>query len=60
MFYYDKQWMLIDGDIDKPSTNGTWLYIENFFEIYNGMIFKAGETLFKADLSFEGLDYLKV
>ena len=42
-----KNWIIYDGDGSKPSTNGTWIYIENSCEIYNGMIFKAAQTMFK-------------
>jgi hypothetical protein len=46
--YEDDKWCLEDGDGTKKSTNGTWLYIEDPFEIHNNMIFKAGSLLFKA------------
>ena len=39
-----------DGDGKKFSTNGTWLFAEKSFEIYSGMMFKAGESLFRTDL----------
>ena len=50
MLYYADCWILADGDVGKPSTNGTWLFAEQFFEVHNGMVFKAGETLFKASV----------
>ena len=34
-------WVLTDGVDGKPSTNGTWIYIGEEMDIYNGMIFKA-------------------
>jgi len=40
--------MICDGDGTKTSTNGTWLFVENPTKIYDGMIFKAGQLLFKA------------
>lgn len=40
--------MLNDGDGEKLSTNGTWLFVDELFKIYDNMIFKAGQTLFKA------------
>jgi hypothetical protein len=49
--YYDSGWMIQDGDGKKLSTNGTWMFVEQFFEVYNEMVFKAGETLFQAKLS---------
>ena len=53
MIVFDRYWTLKDGDGEKLSTNGTWLFTENFFEIFDGMTFKVGETLFKAQLSNE-------
>lgn len=45
--YFDGNWMLIDGDLDggKSSTNGTWLYLNEDFEIYDRMVFKTHQTL---------------
>lgn len=34
----------------RPSTNGTWLYLNEDYEVYNGMIFKANQTLFQATI----------
>lgn len=53
--YFQEQWMVQDGDGKKFSTNGTWLFTENFSELEDEMVFKAGETLFKAGL---GVDYI--
>lgn len=39
--------MISDGDGIKKSTNGTWLYVEDTFEIYNNLVLKAGDLLFK-------------
>ena len=50
IFTFDDTWKLSDGDGEKSSTNGTWLFVENFFEILDEMIFKVGETLFKCQL----------
>lgn len=41
-------WKLRDGDGTKLSTNGTWLFVDELFPIYDEMIFKAGQTLFRA------------
>ena len=46
MLEYNGFWFIKDGDGDKLSTNGTWLFAENFFEMFDGMVFKVGETLF--------------
>ena len=40
-------WEVVDGDGTKHSTNGTWIFIEKPYEIYEGMVFKAGQTLFE-------------
>jgi hypothetical protein len=48
---YDGGWVVADGDGEKRSTNGTWLFAESFFEIFDGMSFKVGETLFKAQVT---------
>ena len=45
--------MLYDGDGKKLSTNGTWLFVEQFFDIYDSMVFKVGESLFKAKMVFD-------
>jgi len=36
--------VLRDGD-GKPSTNGTWLFVDEYFLIYDNMVFKAGQTI---------------
>ena len=51
MLYYEDSWMITDGDGEKPSTNGTWLFADHFFEVFDGMSFKVGETLFKAQIT---------
>lgn len=35
-------WMIFDGHKGKPSTNGTWLFIDEPRLIEEDMIFKAG------------------
>ena len=40
--FQNDKWYLNDGDGHKLSTNGTWLFVDELFEIYNAMIFKAG------------------
>lgn len=44
------KWYLSDGDGAKKSTNGTWLYVEAPFEVYDGIVFKAGSLLFEGKL----------
>lgn len=48
ILYEEPNWVIYDGDGTKPSTNGTWLFADDYYEISDGMIFKAAETLFKA------------
>ena len=49
--YLDEKWILRDGDGGKSSTNGTWLFAEDEQKIEDGMILKAGQSLFKISLS---------
>jgi hypothetical protein len=49
-FTENNGWILKDGKDKRPSTNGTWLYIGEEQTIYNGMIFKANQTLFQASI----------
>ncbi len=48
--YRKSDWFLMDGDGNKKSTNGTWIFVDDPFIIFDKMIFKAGQTLFKARL----------
>jgi hypothetical protein len=45
--FENSSWRLRDGDGAKLSTNGTWLFVDELFPIYDKMIFKAGQTLFR-------------
>jgi hypothetical protein len=40
-------WMLCDGDGARPSTNGTWLLVEEAYEVRTGLVFKSGSSLFR-------------
>jgi pSer/pThr/pTyr-binding forkhead associated (FHA) protein len=44
--YVGGRWQLEDGDGQKGSTNGTWLYVDDYFEVTDGMVLKAGQSLF--------------
>jgi hypothetical protein len=46
---YVNGWTLKDG-FTKPSTNGTWLYVEEPFPISDEMLFKVGQTLFNCEI----------
>jgi hypothetical protein len=41
---------LKDGTGSKTSSNGTWIFAGEDEKIYNGLIFKAGHSLFLAEL----------
>ena len=43
-------WELTDGANNKPSTNGTWLYLNEDFDMNTGMIFKANQTIFSVEV----------
>lgn len=46
-----QNWVLYDGGgPDKKSTNGTWVYVDDQFRIYDQMVFRACNYLFKARL----------
>ena len=47
MMFMGRNWMLFDGDGLKHSTNGTWLFVDKMFPLYNNLLFKAGDLLFK-------------
>jgi len=43
--------VLTDGFNGKPSTNGTWMYLNEDFSMHTGMVFKANQTIFNVELS---------
>ncbi len=43
----NKNWKLKDGSIEKPSTNGCWIYAIHSFEIHDNTIFQLGNSRFK-------------
>jgi len=45
--YINNKWYIIDGTEKKPSSNGTWLFLENLNPIFEGMIVRAGLSVFK-------------
>ena len=42
--------MLHDGCNGNPSMNDTWLYINEDMKIYDGMVFKANQTIFSVSM----------
>lgn len=47
---FNQRWVLVDGDGERSSTNGVWLYLSEQLEIVHGMFFKANHTVFQATL----------
>lgn len=52
-YVQDSGWFLYDGLNGKPSTNSNWLYLNDDFEMYDGMVFKANHTLFQVGIEKE-------
>jgi predicted component of type VI protein secretion system len=46
--YIDGHWVLTDGHNGKVSTNGTWIYLNEDYQIFDSMVFKANQTIFAA------------
>jgi hypothetical protein len=42
----------LDCKVWKFSTNGTWLYLADDYEIFDGMIYKAHNTIFRVSVIF--------
>jgi hypothetical protein len=49
--HIDEKWMIRDGDGDKSSTNGTWLFAEEELKLEDKAIIKSGESLLLINLS---------
>jgi pSer/pThr/pTyr-binding forkhead associated (FHA) protein len=47
----DDKWLIRDGDGDKGSTNGTWLFAEEEIKVEAETIIKAGLSLFKVEIT---------
>ena len=50
IFYENNNWYIVDGDGIKQSLNGTWYLADEYMDIYEAMIFRAGTTSFQAHL----------
>jgi hypothetical protein len=37
--------MMTDGNGKKPSSNGTWIYVNEELNIYQGMVIKTNKLL---------------
>mmetsp|Transcript_39541 Transcript_39541/g.29204 ORF Transcript_39541/g.29204 Transcript_39541/m.29204 type:complete len:212 (+) Transcript_39541:510-1145(+) len=48
---YEKgEWVLTDGFEGRESTNGTWLYLNEDWQLVDGMVFKSNQTFFEAKI----------
>ena len=54
IIFEDNNWFIVDGDGEKPSSNGTWFYPEKYFNISDGLIIRMGTTIFECKV-FEDL-----
>lgn len=45
--FEENNWYIVDGNGINPSSNGTWLYPEKYFNITDGLIVRIGTTLFE-------------
>lgn len=43
-------WLIQDGDANKKSLNGTWVYLDKPTRLTSRMTFKVSEILFEANL----------
>ena len=47
IIFEDNNWYIVDGNGEKPSSNGTWYFPEKFFNISDGLIIRIGTTIFE-------------
>jgi len=50
IFYENNNWYIVDADGAKQSLNGTWYLADEYMDITDGMVFRAGTTSFLAQL----------
>jgi hypothetical protein len=50
IYYENNNWYIKDGSIEKPSSSGTWLYVDKKFQINNSFVFKLGTSKMKLNL----------
>mmetsp|Transcript_28369 Transcript_28369/g.50529 ORF Transcript_28369/g.50529 Transcript_28369/m.50529 type:complete len:301 (+) Transcript_28369:37-939(+) len=50
LFWTKSNWLLTDGDLEQPSTNGTWIYVNRQWPLLEGDLIKASNTLFRVSL----------
>lgn len=39
-----RYWEIHDGKLDKPSTNGVWIFATHSYEVYEGLVIKIGKN----------------
>lgn len=49
--YTERGWLLSDGDGQKSSMNGTWVFVGQETELRDGLVFKAGRHVFRTKLT---------
>ena len=49
--FEDDNWKINDGNGKRTSMNGTWLFVEDYFQIFDDLIIKAGLTMIKANFT---------
>ena len=47
IIFDDNNWYIVDGNGEKPSSNGTWYFPEKYFNISDGLIIRIGTTIFE-------------
>lgn len=50
LYWQDCWWWLCDGDRDRPSKNGTWVYTSEDWEVRSGTTLRAGPWTLEAEL----------
>lgn len=48
--YENNNWYIMDSDGIKTSSNGTWMLADEYYEIQDGMIFRAGSNIIDCKL----------
>ena len=56
IIFEDNNWYIVDGDGEKPSSNGTWIYPEKYFNITDGLIVRIGTTIFECNIFEDNKD----
>ena len=49
IYYENNNWFIKDGGKDKPSSSGTWLFLDKKYEIKSDMIFMVGSSSIKLE-----------